>query len=263
MKNDYDPALVEKVKKAAAGPLGKEMAKFPLKFASSIFFGHKPYDTSRNLIFNNATATLVDFGRGPMAITCFHVLDVYRKELNEDNQMIFQIGNLKIDPLNKIIDECERLDIVTLDLKGENTQEIGDGGEISSCFFSPVSWPPQGIKNGDFVAFGGFPGRWRQHLLQKEVMFDSFSSGACAVASVREDTIVCQFEREYWVYSFNLRPDEELHDIGGLSGAPVFIWRDLYFELIGIIYQFSEAYDLMYVRPSKFIRVDGTIIKDF
>lgn len=263
MKNDYDPVLVEKAKKAAAGPLGKEMTKFPLKFASSIFFGHKPYATSRNSILNNATATLVDFGRGPMAITCFHVLDVYRKELNEDNQMIFQIGNLKIDPLNKIIDECERLDLVTIDLKGENTQEIGDGGEISSCFFSPVSWPPQGIKNGDFVAFGGFPGRWRQHLSQKEVMFDSFSSGACAVASVREDTIVCQFEREYWVYSFNLRPGEELHDIGGLSGAPVFIWRDLYFELIGIIYQFSEAYDLMYVRPSKFIRVDGTIIKDF
>ncbi|MGA2315425.1 MAG: hypothetical protein ABSG71_03495 [Thermodesulfobacteriota bacterium] len=263
MKNDYDPALVEKAKKVAAGPLGKEMTKFPLRFATSILFGQKPYGTSPNSDFNNATATLVDFGQGPMAITCFHVLEAYRKKLSEGSQIIFQIGNLKIDPLNKIIDECERLDLVTIDLKDENTQKISDGGEVSSYFFSPVSWPPQGIKCGEFVAFGGFPGRWRQHLSQKKVMFDSFGSGACAVASVREDTIVCQFEREYWVYSFNLHPGEELHDIRGLSGAPVFIWRDLNFELIGIICQFSEAYDLMYVPPSKFIRVNGTIIKDF
>ncbi len=198
-----------------------------------------------------------------MAITCFHVLDTYRKKLDENNQMTFQIGNLKINPLNKIIDECESLDLVTIDLKDEKTQKIGDGSEISSYFFSPASWPPRDIKDGDFVAFGGFPGRWKQHLSRNEVMFDTFSCGACAVASVRDDTIVCQFEREDWVYSFNFRPDEELHDIGGLSGAPVFIWRDLYFELIGIVCQFLVAYDLMLVRPSKFIRVDGTIIKDF
>ena len=263
MKNnyDFDPVLVKKAKNIAAGPLGKEMSKFPLRFASSILFGPKPYATSCTSNSNNGTATLVDFGH-PMAITCFHVLDAYRKKLKEDNQIVFQIGNLKIDPLNKIIDECERLDIVTIDLKDENTKKIGDGGEIASCFFSPVSWPPQAIKNGDFVSFGGFPGRWRQHLSQKEVMFDSFSSGACAVASVREDIIVCQFEREYWVHSFNLRSGEELHEIGGLSGAPVFVLRGLHFELVGIIYEFSEAFDLMYVRPSKFIRMDGTIIKD-
>lgn len=258
----FDSVLEEKAKKLASGPLGKEMAKFPLKFASAIFFGQKP-NTSLISNLNNGTATLVNFGRRPIAITCFHVLDAYRKRLNEDSQIIFQLGNLKIDPLPKIIDECENLDLVTIDLSGENIKEIGDGGDIASCFFRPISWPPKRISKGSFVSFGGFPGCWRLQPSKKEVMFDSFSSGACAIASVREDIIICQFERGYWVNSFNLRPGEDLHELGGLSGAPVFTLRDLYYELVGIVYEFSTEFDLMYVRPTKFLREDGTIIKDW
>jgi hypothetical protein len=262
MKDDYnfDPMLAEKAKKLASGPLGKEMAKFPLRFAVSVFFGQKP-NTSFVPKISNGTATLVDFGHGPIAITCHHVLDAYRKKLSENNQIIFQIGNLKINPLNKIIDEHKELDLATINLNGENIRGIGDGSDIASHFYHPVSWPPQSIKQGDFVAFGGFPGRWRVQPSTSEIIFDSFSSGACPVASVREDVITCQFEREYWVYSFNLRPDEDLRELGGLSGAPVFILKKIHYELIGIVYEFS-SFDLMFIRPAKYIREDGIIIKD-
>ncbi|GAG18320.1 unnamed protein product, partial [marine sediment metagenome] len=72
--------------------------------------------------------------------------------------------------------------------------------------------------------------------------------------------MVCQFEREYWVKSIDLYDKEELHEIGGLSGGPVFIKRALSWEFIGIIYQFSAGLDLMYIRPSKYIGEDGRLL---
>jgi len=260
MENNYDPKLKDKAKRIAAGPLGKEMVKFPLLFANSLIFGQRP-SASGNLSINNATATLVNFGYGNIAIICYHVLEAYKKRIAQEPHTIFQIGNLKINPLDRIIDACDELDLATIDLKVENTKKISNSNEISSFFFNPISWPPQDVKKDDFVVFGGFPGRWRQQLFSNELKFETFS-GLCPVSSVRENTIICQFEREYWVYSINLRPDEELHDIGGLSGAPVFIYRNLHFDLVGIVYQFSAQFDLMYVRPAKFIHTDGSIIKD-
>jgi len=256
--DNVEPALIEKARKLAAGPLGKEMAKFPLRFASSIFFGQKPSALQIPKV-NNGTATLIDFGRGPIAITCHHVLDEFRKKISENSQIIFQIGNLKINPLNKIIAEDNKLDLVTIDLTNDNIAEISDKREIGSCFYRPVTWPPQDIKSGDFVAFGGFPGHWRMQPSTAEIIFDSFSSGACAIASVRDDVITCQFEREFWVTSFNLRPSETLIELGGLSGAPVFIIRKYHYDLIGIVYEFASSFELMFIRPLTYLRTDGTI----
>jgi hypothetical protein len=38
-----------------------------------------------------------------------------------------------------------------------------------------------------------------------------------------------------------------------------FVDRGLHFEFAGIIYQHSEAFDIMYLRPAGLIREDGTI----
>lgn len=259
--DDLDLRLVQEAKKIAAGPLGREISKFPLRFAVAALFGQRPTSKCVSDV-RNGTVCLVDLGCGPIAITCSHVLEEYKRKLEKNEQTIFQIGDLEVEPLKKLIDESKALDLATINLNGENLEKIANGEEIGACFFRPVRWPPNEIKEGDFVAFGGFPGRWRQQPVRGEIVFASFSIGACRVASVMEDHIVCQFEREYWVSSMNTRPGEELRDLGGLSGAPVFILRDLYWELIGIVYEFSPEFDLMYARPTKFLKEDGTIIKE-
>lgn len=78
---------------------------------------------------------------------------------------------------------------------------------------------------------------------------------------MRERHFICQFEREFWVESFNLggRDGLDLRNLGGLSGSPVFVHRSVFWELVGIVYEFSESFDLMYARPVRFIREDGTI----
>ena len=102
-------------------------------------------------------------------------------------------------------------------------------------------------------------------MLHLVVFLENGGSGCCKVASVSGEHFVCQFERDYWVESFNMHGNDgmDLHELGGLSGGPVFIHRGLYPELVGIVYQFSEEFDLMYIRPTRFINIDGSISKDF
>ncbi len=42
-----------------------------------------------------------------------------------------------------------------------------------------------------------------------------------------------------------------------MSGGPAFIYRDLYAEWVGIVYQFSSDFDLMYIRPSHLLGSDS------
>jgi len=169
------------------------------------------------------------------------------------------VGNLKFDPVSQTISESERFDLATIAFTKKQAEKITSDGEIGSCFFEPHSWPPEKVKKGDFIAFGGFPAVWRQQLSAKEFLFDTFSSGASPISAVRDDYFVCQFERENWIKPFDPYKKDELHDLGGLSGAPVFIQRGLPWEFVGIVYEFSSGYDLMYIRPSKLITSDGSI----
>lgn len=262
-----DPERVRRAKELAAGPLGEAMAKLPLRYAAAAFIVQPRVDSSE-LIVRNGTVSLVDFGNGPIGVTCSHVLDEYRQRLDENEQTVFQIGNLRLDPLEAIIDESKELDLVTIDLRREKPDQIANGGEIGSYFYRPQYWPPRKIAEGDFVALGGFPGKWRQQASPEEFVSGTFSVGATPVASVRHDYFVCQFERGDWVESLRshyLRPFDteggtDLHDLGGLSGGPVFIFRDVYWEFVGIIYQFSPQFDLLYARPTRFISESGSIL---
>ena len=263
--NNLDPKLVEKAKQEAAGPLGKEMTKFPLLFATAVSFKDLTGVNSVHTV-NNGTVTLVDLGSGQMAITCSHVLDEYRKRLKDNNKFVFRIGNTVLNPLEYLIDESPELDLATIDLSEINIKEISLGKEIGTSFFRPEAWPPDDVNEGDFISFGGFPGKWKEQVSSGDLMFDSFSSGATEISSINDEYFICQFEREYWVESLDIKNGKELHELGGLSGGPVFLIRDnngiTYYEFVGIIYQFSTDYDLLYIRKAKFINKDGSILQN-
>ena len=263
--NNLDPKLVEKAKQEAAGPLGKEMTKFPLLFATAVSFKDLTGVNSVHTV-NNGTVTLVDLGSGQMAITCSHVLVEYRKRLKDNDNFVFRIGNTVLNPLEYLIDESPELDLATIDLSEINIKEISLGKEIGTSFFRPEAWPPDDVNEGDFISFGGFPGKWKEQVSSGDLMFDSFSSGATEISSINDEYFICQFEREYWVESLDIKNGKELHELGGLSGGPVFLIRDnngiTYYEFVGIIYQFSTDYDLLYIRKAKFINKDGSILQN-
>ncbi len=93
------------------------MIKFPLRFAKTVFFESSTHVKSGQTI-NNGTVSLVDLGGGQMAITCSHVLDGYRKLLKENNNAVFRIGNVVLNPLENLIGEssASELDLATINL---------------------------------------------------------------------------------------------------------------------------------------------------
>lgn len=249
----------EESKKLAAGPLGEMLAKFPLLFAHVTFFGPRPSKIHPSEI-RSGTISIVDLGAGPFAVTCEHVIAAYCNMKETHDNLVFQISNIEIDPLEQLIDKNARLDLATIHLSKEQLVSITSGEGISSSVFMPKSWPPDAIKDGDFVSFGGFPGSLRSIVSFDEYIFESWSCGGSKVSSVSEGQFVSAFEREKWVKSFGAEHHLTLDALGGLSGGPVFINRGLYSEFVGIVSQYHENYDAMFFSSASNLRANGTII---
>lgn len=71
-----DPEAVAKAKRLAAGPLGEQLAKYPLRFAAGVLIG--PTRRSRMFRLTSGTATLLRLAGRPLAVTCSHVIESYR-----------------------------------------------------------------------------------------------------------------------------------------------------------------------------------------
>jgi len=253
-----DLTRIEEAKKLAAGPLGEQVGKFPLLFAKPVFFGRLPSKHSPSKV-SNGTITLVDLGTGLLGVTCAHVMSGYREMQQQFGNVVFQIGNINLDPLRQLVAEDIALDLTIIKLTDAQVKALNSEGEIGSCVFRPVSWPPPPVTPGDFVAFGGFPGSLRERLSFDELEFPSWSSGACRVEAVADDRFSCVFEREYWVTSFGQKHHMELKDLGGMSGGPAFIHRGLHWDFVGLIYEFSKEFDIMFFRPAALVCADGSI----
>ena len=254
-QNGRDEEAIEQAKVAMAGPLGRELSAFPIRFAEPIYFGEPSADHDSDL--NNGTATIVDLGCGVLAVTCSHVLAKYRERLASSADTTFQIGNLKVDPLARLQSEDIDIDLAVINLDGCDLEQMSQGKVVESDVFRPTHWPPHALEPGDFIAVGGFPAVWRNRVGRTGIVYDSFSLGATRVTTVHLDYFICQFEREYWVSSHEDRRD--IRELGGMSGGPAFIYRDLHAEWVGIVYQFSSDFDLMYIRPSHLLGTDGLI----
>jgi hypothetical protein len=245
------PTTLDEAKALVAGALGMQMEKYPLRFAAPAFFGAPP-DPGQPMSVSSGSASLLRHEGKAVALTCQHVLESYRKKLEAAPATIFQLGNCKLDPQAQLRTEDEELDYAVIDLTEPQVQEIVQGtGEFGRHFVEPGAWPPASVTEGEFVTFGGFPGELRMTTSFEELSFGSYSSGASRVTTVRDSYIVCQFERERWVkHEFEPEPAT----IRGMSGGPVFAMRKspesgiITYEFIGHIFEFSEDFELLYVR---------------
>lgn len=247
-----------RLKALARGPLGTELIKFPLKFATSILIGDgfeaKPAEN-----ISNGTGTLLIIDGEPIAVTCYHVVNDYRVRKKERDTVLFQIGNLILDPLNHLIAEDKELDLAIICLKGISNQEVLFPGEPCGNFFNPTNWPPLEPEDGNPVSFAGYPGILREKLGGNELSFNGFTGGCIFVTSTNERHFTIQLERQFWITkSEEGKNPTELFEFGGMSGGPVFIERTLpsgfhQFDLIGIIQEFSPTFDLLFATHARHI----------
>jgi hypothetical protein len=229
---------------------GRRAGEFPLLFARAVVFGQPP---------NSGTATLADLGSGPIAITCAHVLARYRDLRDCGRNVPFQIGNLTLDPIAQLVAEDPGMDLATIRLSDRQAAILRDDGVSGGSIFRPRTWPPPAVKTGDIIALGGFPGDWRVRSAIDELEFRGYGVGATSVSSVSETQFACQFDRDRWVWSFRLDGLAGQPELGGMSGGPAFLYNGLRFDLVGIISEFSSSIDIMFLKPARLIRFDGTL----
>jgi hypothetical protein len=257
-----EPKTLEEAKAMVSGTLGLEMERYPLRFASVAYFGPS-LKRDMPITVRSGSASLLVFGGKPVVVTCSHVLQGYRDMQAEIENCFFQIGNCKLNPLAQLIDESQEFDIAVIALTDKQVQEVTNGKYgFGEFFVDPPVWPPASVIAGEFVAYGGYPGELRKALSFNELSFGSYSSGASRVTATHDNFFVCQFEREHWV-THHFEPEPTT--IRGMSGGPVFAIRRskdsglVTYEFVGIIYQFSEEFELLYVRLAGVLGSDGSV----
>lgn len=181
--------------KLAAGPLGDQLARFPLRFAKAVLFGELP-SRGKPVRIRNGTITLVDLGDGPIGVTCAHVIDAYRNLIQEVGQqpghtnLIFQVGDVVIDPFAQLVDENPTLDLATIRFTDKQIKELTSGGDIGSQFFRPVTWPSPPARVGEGAAFGGYPEAFREMSAHDAIGFPSWSSGVAGYQCQSRPTLL-------------------------------------------------------------------------
>lgn len=249
----------EEAKALVAGPLGGEMAKFALRFCKPVFFGLPP-SREHPVVVINGTASLLQFRDELLAVTCFHVIESYRRKLDEDCRCLFAVANCYFDPLAQLVAEDRAVDFAVLRLTPEQGDTITrDSNGIGEAFYPLAAQPPTPIKVDDFVAYGGFPSDRRYLTSFDELSFGTYSSGACRVTDVYSDYITCEFEREYWVkHFFEAEAEAEPETLGGLSGGPVFVIRTssaglVSYEYAGLIFGMDKSTEALFMRRAEAI----------
>lgn len=245
----------EQAKALVAGPLGTEMAKFPVRFCKPAYFGVPP-SREHPAAINSGTTTLLNCRGTLLAVTCHHVIDGYRRKLAEDRNCSFAIANCHFDPLAQLAAEDHAIDIAVLQITPEQAAVIKrNSNGIGEAFYPLNAWPPAPVKVGDFVAYAGFPGDLREHVSLDEISFGSYSSGACRVTDLYADYLTCEFEREFWIQNF---VEHEPESLGGLSGGPAFVIRYsaagiISYEFAGLIFRMHESTESLYIRQARVI----------
>jgi hypothetical protein len=232
------------------------MAKYPVQFAQPVFFGESPH-LSPAASINNATATLLKLQDRFLGVTCQHVLEGYRRS-KATRKTVFQLGPVQLDPERHLISEDRDHDLAIFDL----TPFVGAfEGLATAKFVEPSTWPPESVSTSDVLCLGGFPGIWREQVGPGHLRFYSYSTGAGEVFSVVDDKIVTRVQLQDCISQIN--DGKVWGSLGGLSGSPVFAWRNtpiLVAEFVGIVYEYQESLDLMFVRAAKVILQDGSLI---
>jgi hypothetical protein len=97
-----------------------------------------------------ASAFILRFERGYVAVTCNHVLEQYEDAIKADARMICQLGTCRVWPEKSLIDRNKKLDIATFEVSEHQLKYIG--GDAIDC---RSQWPHD-IKEGDAIKLTGF-----------------------------------------------------------------------------------------------------------
>ncbi len=231
------------------------------------FFWH--IGVRNNGVPKGASAFILQFERGYVAVTADHVLEQYSAALEADARTICQLGTCQVWPERSLIDRNKKLDIATFEVAESDLKKTG--ADTIDC---RGHWPPPDVEEGDTITLTGFLDEQRKRFAADR--YDMPAWGAHGVAeAITETDIVTIYEPDRVLTVNDVVPKPPLGlNLSGCSGGPCFLVRNikglLFWSPVGLIYRGPRkeegvdagefaSFDQIRIRRLRFLKSDGTI----
>ncbi len=253
--NDPLPVLtMEEAKTLMAGPFGEELHRIVANHMTWLVFGTVG-PTGEAIGLQNGTCFFVKTPLRLLGVTARHVLDGLRRAREADPNTRSQIGNLLIDPLERVVGQGDKADIATFEISSE---ELGEIGKV------PISlWPPHPPDVDDKgVLLAGYPAKATISASSHSRCFGIYAASGVA-QRVTDWQLTCRIEWENTQKSTLGALPPRNFETGGMSGGPVLSIREkngiLSFPLAGVISEGDAATDTIIAERADSIRPNGDI----
>ena len=165
-----------------------------------------------------ASAFILQFERGSVAVTADHVLEEYSAALEADDRTICQLGTCQVWPKRSLIARNKKLDIATFEVVQSQLKDIG--AETIDC---RGQWPPRDVEEGDTITLTGFLDEQRTRFAANRYNMPAWGAHGIAEA-ITETDIVTIYEPAHVLTVNTSVPKPPLGlNLSGCSGGPCFL----------------------------------------
>lgn len=234
--------------------LATYLAEFPMIHSTPVYFGNPERDDSK---INNGTASLLKRGNRLFSVTNHHVIAKFDERKNSEDGVLLQLGGLNFESLtNRIIYNDEDIDVCVMEFSDFSVADFQLFGNVPTNFYELGNIDELDVEP-KAVAFGGYPGVFRERINTNKVNFNTFSSGASVIETITDRNIVVSIDHSEDMIT-SLSPEAPPHNIAGLSGGPVFAVSSAgklaTFNFVGIISECNENLQVLFAKPVQLFR---------
>ena len=237
-----------------AGPFGEQLHRIVANHMTWLVFGISG-PSGEPVGLRNGTCFFVKTPLRLLGVTARHVLDALRHARETDVNIRSQIGNLLIDPLERLVGQGDKADIATFEISDKELEKIGK---------VPISlWPPHPPDVDDKgVLLAGYPAKASTSVDLHSRCFGIYAASGVA-QRVTDWQLTCRIEWENVQKSSLGSLPPRNFETGGMSGGPVLSIREkrgiLSFPLAGVISEGDAETDTIIAERADNIRPNGDI----
>lgn len=218
---------------------GKQMGHLAFAHSAGIVIAPPPGSGAGRV--NSGSGFVLKLNGSYYLGTACHVVDSWINRTSGGERLLFQVGGADLPPADRVAWRDEATDVAFVRLDALDVERIG----VRPC--EPVlGWPPPTPAVGDSILFAGYPRTEREHPDSETIEFGCFT-GLVSVTSVHDRHLICQFDRQHWISHDGGELPPLRADLGGLSGGPTMLVRNLAYPLVGVVVEHNSEFELMRV----------------
>ena len=237
------------------GPAGLELWRAAASYVVPIYW--VLVEETDSHILHNGSGFFLRVEGPTLLVTAAHVIRRFEADRALHGAAVkAQVMNVGFDPLKHLVDIDDSIDIATISVPDNLPERVGKW-----VYQRPASgWPPAPPTAGRGLFFTGFPGILRTELATDSVEYGLYG-GLLTATTVSDDNVVSQLNRDHVEPLSGLDAPPMNAALGGMSGAPGWTLTQVGWRLAGVLYEYSQDYELFYCRRADRIRPDGSLVR--